>query len=343
MHEATEKLLTILQYQLLPWWERGGMERLVVSAATRDEFEAQKLPAEIRITEKPRKSQPVVMRGERVFGNVRTLVEAYPADAQDVCRHPILYCVIKGQADLHIADYVVHCPAGHFVLMRPGVPQPDGSRPHLETGNPHEYCEILHLSLLPGSTCISSWICVSQPSQHSGYGSCFVHQRDMVQQLHFFMNELLHQPRHYHQTATNSLHNYFLMVERELVEGRLVPQPHAGHGQQTVQINQPMEFAQEYLKSHLRQSITSTKMAEMLFMSRNRFLRLFTEATGCSYNAYLTRLRLERARELLATNMSVQAVSSNVGITPAQLYRIFKAHLGCSPSEFQYKCKTEAK
>jgi len=343
MHEATEKLLTILQYQLLPWWEHGGLDRLMVSAATQNEFEAQGLPPEIRVCAKPRKSQRVVLRGERVFGNVRTLVEAYPADAQDVCRHPILYCVIKGQADLHIADYVVHCPAGHFILMRPGVPQPDGSRPHLEPGNPHESCEILHTSLLPGSTAISSWVCTSVPGKHSGYGSCFIHQRDMVQQLHFFMNEMLHRPRHYRQTATYSLHNYLLMLEREITEGRLVPHPHVEHEPQSVLISRPMEFAQEYLKTHLRQSITSTKMAEMLFMSRNRFLRLFTEATGCSYNEYLTGLRLERAKELLAANMSVQGVSASVGITPAQLYRIFKAHLGASPSEFQEQCKTEAK
>ena len=343
MHEATEKLLTILQYQLLPWWQHGGLDRLMISAATQDEFEAQDLPPEVRVTAKPRKSQRVVMRGERVFGNVRTLVEAYPADAQDVCRHPILYCVVQGQADLHIADYVVHCPAGHFILMHPGVPQPDGKRPHLEPGNPHDYCEVLHISLLPGSTCISSWVCVSQPGQHSGYGSCFIRQRDMVQQLHFFMNELLHRPSNYRRTALNSLHNYLLLWERELLEGRLVPHRNMECELQAIQVSQPMEFAREYLKTHLQQSITSTKMAEMLFMSRNRFLRLFSEAAGCSYNEYVTRLRLEKARELLAARMSIQSVSGFVGITPAQLYRIFKTHQGCSPSEFQEKCKTETK
>ena len=342
MHNKADDLQTILQYQLIPWWEHYGIKRLTISAPTLREFKAQPLPSAMSISVKRRRSRKVSVRGPRAYNNVSMSVEAFPADAQDTCRHPILYCVLKGQADLHIADYVAHCPAGHFVLMRPGVPQPDGSRAHLEEENSEEYCEILHLSLLPGASCIAAWICYSEPGRHWAQHGCLIYQQDLVHQFRLFIKESLNAPPDYQKTVSNSFHNFLLLFYRELKEGRLQPRMDGNHPPYSSGDENPMTLAQEYLRSHLHQQLTCAKVAEAVFMSRSNFQRRFTKATGQSFNQYLTSLRLERARELLAdTNMSVQAVSERVGIKPAQLYRIFKNHLGVSPSEFQQNRKME--
>jgi AraC-like DNA-binding protein len=336
MSNAPDDLQQILEYQLIPCWERYGLERLVISEPTLRRFQAQELPPMMRVSVKRRQSKKVRSRGPRVYNNVATVSEAFPADAQDTCRHPILYCVVKGHADLHIADYLVHCPAGHFVLMRPGVSQPDGKRPHLEGANSDGYCEILHLSLLPGAAGVAAWICCSQAGKHRSYHHCGITRPDVVHQLSFFMREMLDGQPGYQKTATNSLHNFLLLLLRELKAGHLQPALADG-APQTLAMNEDlMEFARQYMESHLHQHLTSAKVAEAVFMSRSNFLRHFSRATGQSFNQYLTSLRLEKAREFLASgNFSVQAASDKVGLQPAQLYRIFKTHLKLSPSEYK--------
>lgn len=332
----------VLEYQLIPWWERYGMERLAISEQTIRKFQAQVVPPMMSVAVKRRRSEKIRLKGPRSFNNVATLIEAFPADAQDTCRHPILYCVLKGQADLHIADYVVHCPAGHFLLMRPGVPQPDGSRSHLEGANRDGYCEVLHLSLLPGASSIASWICCSEAGKHWARHRCSINQPDMVHHFNFFMREILNRPAGYQKTASNSLHNFFVLFLRELKAGHLQPAPGDIAPRMPAAGENQMDFAREYMESHLHQHLTCAKVADAVFMSRTNFLRHFSRATGQSFNQYLTLLRLEKAKELLACNgMSVQAASDAVGIRPAQLYRIFKTHLGVAPSSFQERQKMD--
>ncbi len=335
MHPSSEKLLDILQYQLLPWWEQSGLERLAVNAPTLPEFEQQPAAKGMRFSVKKRLSPKIYLRGQRTFNNVRLSVESFPEDAQDIGRYPILYCVLSGQADLHMADYVVHCPAGHFMLMRPGVPHPDGTRAHLEHDNPHELCEIQQFSLLPGASSISTWVCVSRPGQHTTQYAHLIHQQDAVQLFRFFLNEILNTPADYQITAHSSLRSFFLLMKRELKEGRLKPLPGKDFPNTPMPRDNPMQFAQEFMKSHLHHPLSVAQVAEAAYMSRSSFLRAFSRVTGQSFSQYLTALRVERAKELLASNMSVQGVSDNVGLKPAQLYRIFKSSLGISPSEFQ--------
>lgn len=326
----------ILEYQILPWWERYGLERLAISEPTLHQFQAQPLPPMMDVAVKQRQSQKVRLHGPRAYNNVASLIEAFPKDAQDVCRHPILYCVTKGHADLHIADYLVHCPAGHFVLMRPGVPQPDGSRPHLEEANREGYCEILHLSLLPGASSVAFWVCCSEAGEHWSRHGGLINKPDAVHQFHFFMREMLDKPAGYQKTASNSLHNFLLLVLRELKEGRLQTASGGNAAQSPAIDENPMNFARQYMEGHLHQHLTSDRVARAVFMSRTNFLRHFSRDTGQSFNQYLTTLRLQRAKQLLTGSaLSVQKASESVGIQPAQLYRIFKTHLGTSPSEFR--------
>jgi len=344
MPTVPDDIQTILQHNVIPWWEHDGLKRLAISEPSLRRFQAQQLPPMMQVSIKRRQSLKVRPHGPRIYNNVATVSEVFPADAQDTCRHPILYCVVKGHADLHIADYLVHCPAGHFVLMRPGVSQPDGKRPHLEGAINGGYCEILHLSLLPGAAGVAAWICYSQADRHWSSHRCGITRPDVVHQLSFFMREILDGQLDYQKTASNSLHNFLLLFLRELKAGRLQPSLAGGTPQMPAINEDSMEFARQYMESHLHQHLTSSKVAEALFMSRSNFLRHFSRATGQNFNQYLTTLRLERAKQLLiASNMSVQAASEMVGIQPAQLYRLFKKHLDMSPSGFQRSRKNEMK
>lgn len=92
-----------------------------------------------------------------------------------------------------------------------------------------------------------------------------------------------------------------------------------------------------------RQSATFWKtedldsVARSLGLSRRRFTQLFREATGESWLARLTRLRMEHAAHLLCeTHLSARSVCFECGFGEiSSFYRIFKATYGYSPGEFR--------
>jgi hypothetical protein len=163
-----QKIIEILSEQLLPWWERYGLTHLVASANTLKEFQAQSLPDTMSVSVKRRRGKKVVVRGPRHFENTNFKIAVWPEDGQETLRYPALACVLRGQTDLRIADYVVHCPQQHFVLFNANVPQPSGQKPHFEGEEMAERCcKILWLLAPPGTTNrISSWICYSEGGKH---------------------------------------------------------------------------------------------------------------------------------------------------------------------------------
>ena len=67
------------------------------------------------------------------------------------------------------------------------------------------------------------------------------------------------------------------------------------------------------------------------------FSKLFKEESGENFIEYLTRIRIDRAKELLAEGgVRVQEVSDAVGfLDVAHFSRIFKTYVGCSPKEYR--------
>lgn len=78
-------------------------------------------------------------------------------------------------------------------------------------------------------------------------------------------------------------------------------------------------------------------LAELANMSRSNFMRAFAQAAGTSPAALLTRLRMERARQLLSnTAASVGSIALDVGYQSlASFSRVFKQQVGESPARYR--------
>lgn len=72
-------------------------------------------------------------------------------------------------------------------------------------------------------------------------------------------------------------------------------------------------------------------------LSRSTFRSLFTATVGESPGRYLSRLRVEQAKELLkSTSLSLTAIAERVGYAdPFSLSKAFKRFEGCSPREYR--------
>ncbi|WP_019908824.1 AraC family transcriptional regulator [Paenibacillus sp. HW567] len=95
--------------------------------------------------------------------------------------------------------------------------------------------------------------------------------------------------------------------------------------------------AVRYLHENYALPIMVDPLAELLDCSAGHLSRSFKKETGSSLIAYLTRIRMNKAKELLLhTDVSLQEIAEGIGI-PDVLYfnRLFKKHIGVSPGRFK--------
>ena len=78
-------------------------------------------------------------------------------------------------------------------------------------------------------------------------------------------------------------------------------------------------------------------IARRVASSRRQLQRAYSEIGGTTFREHLTRVRMERAAELLATSgLTVREVAFRVGYRqPAQFAKAFRRHFGVAPSDYR--------
>jgi AraC-like DNA-binding protein len=322
------------------WLERDGADRLMVAAPTMKAFQRQSLPAHVRVSVKKRKSARVAIKGPRRYRNTSAMTLArWPEDGQEVNVLPTFLCVMRGQMDLHIADYVVHCQPGDVIFIPPGVPQPDGTRPHYEEPYEGKYCDLFWMCPgMPGSDGVECWICHSRGAQHPGSfhgGVCWVRNSLLVQ--HFYGLAEESQRAGSRQLCYYLLCCILLQARREMEAERLfLPGHQSVHAMNSEASHDPIEQACAYIKSHLNRRLSVNLLARQVALSPTSLTRKFREQTGKSLIEYINAIRLEEAAALLReTEWSVKMICGYVGVRPLRMRQLFHEHHDCSPTEFR--------
>ncbi len=99
----------------------------------------------------------------------------------------------------------------------------------------------------------------------------------------------------------------------------------------------PIKDAIGYIDAHLEEPISMKQVAELTHLNASYFSVLFKEQTGVTFSDYLTRLRLQRAKELLvATRMPISEIAEKVGYGTAKYFiKVFKDNEGTSPRQYR--------
>ena len=95
--------------------------------------------------------------------------------------------------------------------------------------------------------------------------------------------------------------------------------------------------AVDYIRRHYAEEITLRSLSEHLQLSENHLSRLFTKETGESFISFLTRLRIQKAKELLRqTELPIGEISEAIGYANQEHFsRVFKKLAGVSPSAYR--------
>ena len=93
----------------------------------------------------------------------------------------------------------------------------------------------------------------------------------------------------------------------------------------------------ELLQDRLSEDISLEELAAEVQLSPFHCARMFKQSVGVPPRVHLTRLRIEKACELLAaTDLPVTEIAQEVGYSSNQvLARVFSKHKGMSPSEYR--------
>lgn len=103
-----------------------------------------------------------------------------------------------------------------------------------------------------------------------------------------------------------------------------------------VKHRQSVDFIIRYVNEHYAEDLRLSDLAEKVFISRNHLSGIFREATGETFNDYVTRVRIERAKALLLEGkLMVYEVAERVGYKNVPYFTtLFKRHTGRIPTDF---------
>lgn len=104
-----------------------------------------------------------------------------------------------------------------------------------------------------------------------------------------------------------------------------------------------LQPAINYLEIHYNSRITEETLASLCDLSPSKFSRLFRTTFDITFQEYLIRYRLKQSCRLLLNPVaSIADVAYSVGFNDPSYYaRIFKKHMGQSPSIFRQRLNEE--
>ena len=99
----------------------------------------------------------------------------------------------------------------------------------------------------------------------------------------------------------------------------------------------PIRMAKQYVQQHYSQPITLEDVCEVVGFSSSYFSALFKKETGEGFTKYLTRVRMERARELLQqTSLPVSEICARVGYSDLKHFtQNFKKETNLNPGQYR--------
>ncbi|XEC95829.1 AraC family transcriptional regulator [Paenibacillus tarimensis] len=105
-----------------------------------------------------------------------------------------------------------------------------------------------------------------------------------------------------------------------------------------LQLKRVVEQTIQYLQTHYMKDISLDSCADMAGTNPYTLSKAFKQIAGLNFIDYLTRIRIDRAKELLrTTNMKINDVSGQVGYQHSYFNRIFKKYEGVTPSQYRDK------
>lgn len=99
-----------------------------------------------------------------------------------------------------------------------------------------------------------------------------------------------------------------------------------------------IQRAKTYIQNHYAENLSREDVANAVYLDSAYFSRLFKQKTGMSFINYLTVIRMEKAAELLETQMNISDIAAAVGYLHRNRFITnFRQYSGYTPTEYRKK------
>lgn len=99
-----------------------------------------------------------------------------------------------------------------------------------------------------------------------------------------------------------------------------------------------ISFAVDYIKKNLHQKLSIDNIAKLTYVSKSNFFKMFKDELGTSPNDFILQERINRAKELLASQISIKETAYQTGFSDTNYFtRVFKQWVGVTPKSYQNK------
>lgn len=108
--------------------------------------------------------------------------------------------------------------------------------------------------------------------------------------------------------------------------------------------NHLLHMAKDFIMDNIaNEHLDLAAVSDHVGLSRVYFCKLFHQMEGISFSAYLKKVRIDKAKQLLlSTNMKVFEVSNAVGFSHAKYFgHVFKEVVGQTPASYQRNEKSD--
>ncbi|WP_240414786.1 response regulator [Paenibacillus periandrae] len=101
--------------------------------------------------------------------------------------------------------------------------------------------------------------------------------------------------------------------------------------------DETINIALQYIRGHFQDTLSLEKVASIVYLNPIYFSQLFKQKTGIGYKDYVTQLRMERAKELLANRgLRVTDVARLIGYDDLRHFtQVFRKNYHCTPTEYR--------
>ncbi|MEK5026747.1 helix-turn-helix domain-containing protein [Paenibacillus sp. FSL M7-1046] len=95
--------------------------------------------------------------------------------------------------------------------------------------------------------------------------------------------------------------------------------------------------AKRYVMNHIGEKVGMEEMANRLGLNPTHFSRLFKLDTGLTFIEFVTRIKMERAQDLLnQSNLTIVDIAEQLGYDNASYFiKLFRNFSGMTPAEFR--------
>jgi two-component system response regulator YesN len=98
-----------------------------------------------------------------------------------------------------------------------------------------------------------------------------------------------------------------------------------------------------YIRDNYKENLTLESVAQQVFISPFYLSHLFREELDITFLEYLTRIRIETAKQLLKDqNTTISSIAAEVGYEdPSYFSKVFKKNTGLSPNQYRKNADRE--